>query len=228
VRLVSVSVAIGLSKEVEEAVVGHWSATVGLCRRLSTTGKEWLREVSSDNVALAVIDAEFAGGPSLLLIVEARGRGAAAPILLMMDPEQFPGPEALLAQGANDVLIRPWDPAEMMTKVVAAKQRFCGVSPLVLKSGSLRADLGAREVRLRGQVLHLTPIQFGLLVRLMRTPGSAVSQRELNSVTLGAPSDGARIRKYVSEIRAELATHGCRDLIVTVRPHSYVLVVKPL
>jgi hypothetical protein len=50
VEPVSVSVVIGLSKEVEQAIVGHWSATVGLNPRICATDREWLGEVSSDSL----------------------------------------------------------------------------------------------------------------------------------------------------------------------------------
>jgi DNA-binding response OmpR family regulator len=152
------------------------------------------------------------------------GKHLTAPILLILDSEQAPEPDVVLGSGANDSMIRPWDPAEMMITVAAAKQRASAEGQPRLESGPLVADLAARQVRPNGKLLRLTRTPFNALVCLMRVPGRPVTEGELARMSLKPSTATKQIRNYISRIRRELGEHGCRHLIQTARPHTYVLV----
>lgn len=89
-----------------------------------------------------------------------------------------------LTQGADDYITKPFRAAELRARVAAVLRRCRrwsrGGEPIQV--GDLCLDPAAREVRIRGQPVHLTPREFGVLERLARNAGSAISARALLGV----------------------------------------------
>lgn len=98
-----------------------------------------------------------------------------------------------LEMGADDYLVKPFSPRELMARVRAVLRRAQPADIPVadqLRAGELIVDPQAHAVKLSGQSLELTPMEFDLLVALMRHPGRAFSRLELLERTQGYAYDG--------------------------------------
>lgn len=74
-----------------------------------------------------------------------------------------------LEVGADDYIVKPHSPAEMVARI-RARLRPLSTESGVLQLGPLTLDVGAHEVRRDGQLISLTPLEFSLLLTLAAKP----------------------------------------------------------
>ena len=102
-------------------------------------------------------------------------------------------------------MTKPFGMEELLARLRAAARR-AGSDVPVLEAGDLVVDLPARRVTKNGEVVRLTPTEWGLLEVLVRTPGRLVSQRDLLHEVWG-PAYGKEtnyLRVYVGALRKKL------------------------
>jgi DNA-binding response OmpR family regulator len=98
-----------------------------------------------------------------------------------------------LETGADDYLVKPFSPRELMARVRAVLRRANppdAPESDTLRAGELVLDPQAHAATHAGQVIDLTPMEFDLLIVLMRHPGRAFSRLELLERTQGYAYDG--------------------------------------
>ena len=84
--------------------------------------------------------------------------------------------------GADDYIVKPFSPRELMARMRAVLRRALDESqagPSLLVCGGLEVDFLRREVILDGKPVHLTPKEFRLLELLIRQPGRVFSRLDL-------------------------------------------------
>lgn len=86
-----------------------------------------------------------------------------------------------LGLGADDYVTKPFSPRELVARIKAALRRLGsgGSTPKEMVSAHMRLDEGARLAWRDNQPLDLTPIEFDLLLTLMRYHGRALSREQL-------------------------------------------------
>ena len=88
------------------------------------------------------------------------------------------------------------------------RHRGTSVAPAVTRYavGNLSIDLGTREVTLAGTQVHLTPTEFNLLARLVRSAGQVVTHRQLLMDVWGAEftEHTHYLRLYMAQLRGKL------------------------
>ena len=111
-----------------------------------------------------------------------------------------------LAVGADDYLTKPFSMRELVARVQAILRRIdalAGVSqPKLLElDDGIVIDPDTRQVRQHGEIVHLTPTEFDLLVSLAEHPGR-VHTRERLLVEVWGYRDGSGARTVDSHVRA--------------------------
>jgi two-component system KDP operon response regulator KdpE len=115
----------------------------------------------------------------------------------------------LLDAGADDYLVKPFGIGELLARMrVALRHRGRSVAPAVTqwRHGALEVDLAAHRVRRDGHDVHLTPTEFALLARLVRSAGQVVTHRRLLADVWGAEATEQTqyLRLYMGQLRAKL------------------------
>jgi DNA-binding response OmpR family regulator len=113
-----------------------------------------------------------------------------------------------LEMGADDYLAKPFSPRELVARVRAVLRRTGAApeEPELLRAGDLVLDVAGRSLTRQGELIELTPMEFGLLAALMRSPGRAFSRLELLERSQGYAYDGYErtIDVHVKNLRKKI------------------------
>lgn len=154
----------------------------GYVAYVAGTGEEGVALAERAGPALIVLDLMLPDVPGEEVCRQIRSRSD-VPILMLTakasEEERVRG----LALGADDYLIKPFGPRELVARVRAVLRRSQVDAPLVealsFGGGRLEIDTVRREVRNEGAAVELTPSEYRLLTALARYPGRAYSRLEL-------------------------------------------------
>jgi two-component system, OmpR family, KDP operon response regulator KdpE len=105
------------------------------------------------------------------------------PILVLSAREQEADKIEALENGADDYLTKPFAPGELLARIRVALRHAAGRiaidAPQVYEHNGLRVDTDARRVRLDGEDVHLTPIEYKLLAILVQNAGKVLTHAQL-------------------------------------------------
>jgi two-component system phosphate regulon response regulator PhoB len=226
----SPSVLLAAEDDRFNALVIYVFEQIGVHVVAEPNGKRLDKRLSDLRPDVLLVDSRLAGVDVRALCAQLRldrqTRSLAILVLLASGDERH-GKE-FIASGADECLGRPLRPEKLIACVLAALRHAAhhSAAPQVLTFHDLEIDLAAYFVRRNGQVIHLAPTEFRLLVHFMRNPRRVHSRRELQSAAW--PRDihlGTRtVDVHVGRLRHALNTAGGPDLIRTVRSVGYALV----
>lgn len=132
-----------------------------------------------------------------------------APLIVISARPQDESKIQLLDAGADDYLVKPFGIGELLARIrVALRHRGNIALPatLMYQRDGLKIDLIKREIVLEGTPLKLTPTEYGLLARLVRSAGQAVSHRQLLNDVWGPEylEHTQYTRLYIGQLRAKI------------------------
>jgi two-component system KDP operon response regulator KdpE len=169
------------------------------------------------------------GGQSLL---ESLRRRHGLPVLVISAAEEDGQKIRLLDAGADDYLVKPFAVGELLARMrVALRHRGTLLQPALThyRQGALVVDVAAREVSLSGQPQRLTPTEFKLLARLVRSAGRIVTHRQLLADVWGAEhiEQVQYLRLYMGQLRAKLEADPANPVWLLTEPGVGYQLVEP-
>ena len=131
-----------------------------------------------------------------------------APIIILSAPDQEPQKIKALDHGADDYVTKPFGVGELLARMRTALRHAHRIGPeeTAIAFGDLSIDLAARLVKRHDEVIHLTPLEYKLLVTMARHPGKVLTHRFLLREVWG-PLDSQEnhyLRVFVASLRRKL------------------------
>jgi two-component system KDP operon response regulator KdpE len=130
------------------------------------------------------------------------------PVLILSARSEEKQKIVALDAGADDYLTKPFGIGELLARVRAVtRRRLQGADAApVIGFGEVEVDLARHVVMRNGQTVHLTPIEYRLLVLLLANPGRILSQRRLMQEVWGPhqTENSHYLRIYMSHLRQKL------------------------
>ena len=196
---------------------------------LSTgSGAEAITLTASAAPDLVILDLGRPDVPGETVAREMRVTGP-VPVLMLTARAAEQDRIAGLEPGADDYVIKPFSPRELVRRVQAILRRggsAAGPGPASYGGGTLLIDEPHREVTVRGAGVDLTPTEWGILVALATAPGRVYSRYELISRVRGKEFGGQErtVDSHVKNLRGKVEENpGSPRIVQTVPGQGYRL-----
>ncbi|MFQ5467272.1 MAG: phosphate regulon transcriptional regulator PhoB [Kiloniellaceae bacterium] len=195
---------------------------------IAQTGEEAVARAELDVPDLVVVDWMLPerSGIDVCRRLRARAETKRLPIIMLTARGEESDRILGLDVGADDYIVKPYSPREMVARVKALLRR---TDPRAegsgLEHGAIVMDLEAHKVTREGVLVHLGPTGFRLLRALMEKPGRVYSREALLARAWGGDInvEPRTVDVHIRRLRMALNAHGGRDLIRTVRGAGYAL-----
>jgi phosphate regulon transcriptional regulator PhoB len=213
--------------DIRRLVVHHLERDGFHCQT-ATTGPEALHAARTQRPDLVLLDVMLPDldGFEVCRRLRADATMAAVPIIMLTAKSEEVDRVVGLELGADDYVVKPFSPKELVARVKAVLRRLRPATPAErLAAGGITIDLGRRRVEADGRSVSLAPREFALLQALVESPGRVLSREQLLTRAWGyARADEIESRTvdvHVRRLRAKLGRAG--DRIVTVKGVGYQL-----
>jgi DNA-binding response OmpR family regulator len=195
-------------------IVALYLERSGFRVRLAGDGRAALQELTAALPDLIILDVMLPGIDGLEITRRLRSEGSTPIILLTARREEADRIEGL-ELGADDYVVKPFSPQELVSRVRAVLRRTQGPdrdgeqsegAPALMTYGGLTIDTAARITRVDGAEVTLTTKEFDLLVFLANHPRRVYSREQLLAQVWGETQyiDSSTVTVHVRRLREKL------------------------
>jgi len=182
-------------------------SAAGMLPRAAASVAQAERELAAAPADLLIVDLGLPDEDGVSFVARLR-RSNQVPVLVLSARSAETQKIEALDAGADDYLAKPFGVGELLARVRAMLRR-AGATPKPSSSfsvGNLAFDRTARELRLDGQLVRLTPREMALFDALAKRPGKVLTHRQLLSEVWGAEQVDQLhyLRIYMGHLRSKL------------------------
>ena len=197
-------------REIVESIAIFLQADGYLVRK-AYNGLEALDIVMTENVHLIILDImmpELDGIKTLLKVRESKN----LPIILLSAKSEDADKILGLTAGADDYITKPFNPSELVARVKSQLRRYTQLGNInqqqendnIYKCGGLTINDDNKEVTVDGEPIKLTPIEYNILLLLVKNAGKVFSIDEIyekiwNEEAIGADNTVAVHIRHIRE-----------------------------
>ncbi|MDB5695667.1 MAG: DNA-binding response regulator [Sphingomonas bacterium] len=190
---------------------------------IASDGETGLMMLDGEPFALVILDLGLPDISGLEVLRRLRRAGNKTPVLVLTARDALDDRVGGLDAGADDYLLKPFEPTELEARIRALLRRSEGEASPIIAVGSLTIDTSRGVATINGRPLELRRREWAVLERLAFRAGKVISKERLNSEVFGydEPVAPNAIEVYVARLRRKLEPDG--PSIRTIRGLGYVL-----
>lgn len=175
-------------------------------------GLECLRLAEREPVDLILLDVMMPGLDGIRTTAKLR-ESCNVPIILLTAKSEDSDKVLGLNIGADDYVTKPFNPIEVLARVKSQLRRYTtlGGRPkeddaLLFRNGGIVLDDGAKSVSVDGEPVNLTPIEYNILLLLMKNPGRVFSTGQIYELVWNDPSLGSEntVAVHIRHLREKI------------------------
>jgi two-component system KDP operon response regulator KdpE len=189
----------------------------------AATAREGEALAATNAPSLLLLDLGLPDGDGMDLVKRLR-QWSKFPIIVVSARGREADKVEALDAGADDYLTKPFGVSELLARIrVAFRHAKAGTaapaSP-VITVGDLRIDADRREVSANGAPVHLTPIEYKLLLLLAQNAGKVLTHRQILNDVWGPAYAGQThyVRVHMAELRKKIEADPARPKLLLTEP----------
>jgi two-component system response regulator MtrA len=195
----------------------------GFDSRLCWSGDRALAEFRDYRPDVVLLDLMLPGKDGIDVCREIRAESG-VPIVMLTAKSDTVDIVVGLESGADDYVVKPFKPKELVARIRARVRRFEEPGPEALTIGDLAIDVAGHVVSRNGEPIALTPLEFDLLVALARKPWQVFTREVLLEQVWGYrhAADTRLVNVHVQRLRAKVEHDAEKpEIVMTVRGVGY-------
>lgn len=193
-------------------------SSYGYAVDVATDGDAGLQMANAFDYDLFLLDVVLPKGDGITLCQQLRQNGCQVPILLLTGQGEVRQKAIALNAGADDYVVKPFDPEELVARVQALLRRGGQTVQSVLQWGPLSLDPSSHKVVYGMHLLSISPKEYAILELFLRNPQKPLSAATILDhawTSLESPGEEA-VRVHIKELRRKLREVGAaKDFIET-------------
>ncbi len=188
----------------------------------AVTGEDGLKQAAERRPDVVILDLGLPDLDGVALVGRLR-EWSEVPVVVLSARDREADKVAALDAGADDYLAKPFGLAELLARLRVALrhgERRAGPEAASFTAGDWSVDLAARQLRVRGEVVHLTPTEYKLLALLIRHAGKVVTHGQLLKEVWGSAYADAHhtLHVHMSQLRRKLEADPARPCHLLTEP----------
>ena len=163
-------------------LIGQYLTVAGYETEFAKDGIEALNIISKGDIDMVILDVMMPFMDGITCLKEMRSRGFKTPVIILSakgeEYDKITGFEA----GTDDYVVKPFSPKELMARVKAVAMR---ANPELTENnekyifGDLVIAVPSHSIKIKGELINVTPKEFDLLVCLVQNKGVALSRERI-------------------------------------------------
>lgn len=189
-------------------------------------GEDGLDYGLTDVYDVIILDIMLPKLNGLQVLRQLRKENISTPVILLTAKSQIEDRVAGLDSGADDYLVKPFAPEELLARLRALTRRKGEViNDNILQFGDISLNIQSYDLQTANESIRLTSKEFEILRYFMQRPKNVVSKDDLITKVWGYDSDAEHnnIEVYISFLRKKLAHIDSNVTISTIRGVGYKL-----
>lgn len=181
--------------------------------------------VVENEYSIVLLDRRLPDGEGTDLIEYARGKGLPLRFLILSALGDLDQRVEGLDLGADDYMVKPFEPDELLARLRAAERRPLPASARILELGNLRLNCETRNFRVSGETVVLPRREMMILESLLQAAGRVVTRDRLESAAYGYDEEvqSNTLESHISRLRKNLTGRKAGVAIRTIRGVGYML-----
>ena len=177
------------------------------------TGRQALDIVRQHEIHLILMDVMMPEMDGISATAKLREESN-VPVILLTAKSEDSDKVLGLNIGADDYITKPFNPIEVIARVKSQLRRYTslggksggGENPKVLTNGGITLDDSAKSVTVDGDRVNLTPLEYNILLLLLKNPGRVFSTSQIYELVWNDPSLGSEntVAVHIRHLREKI------------------------